>query len=472
MRGISKSGPRDHRGRRIASSWPGIRCSGAAVLLAALCLALLAVSAQAESVRGRALVDAWIDGHIDDVVAVYRHLHAHPELSMVETETAALVARALEAAGYAVTSGVGGTGVVGVLANGPGPVVLVRGDMDALPLTEATGLPYASRVRVELPDGRESGVMHACGHDVHTANLTAVARLLAEHREAWSGTLVVVAQPGEEIGAGALAMIEDGLFERFPRPDYALALHVESGLPAGDVGFTPGWAMANVDGVDVVFHGRSGHGARPHKAVDPILAAAHFVTAVQSVVSRRVDPQDPAVITVGVFHAGTKRNLIPDEARLELTVRSYGDDVRAQLLDGIRQIAEDTCRTFQCTAPPDVSTREHYTPALYNDPALNRRAVELFQEAFGEDHVVERPPSMGGEDFGRYARLLEVPGLMFRVGTQPRKRFEASQEPGAEPLPSVHASDFAPDADPTLETAIRAMSLLALDLLAVPEAPR
>lgn len=439
-----------------------------AVIMSVALSGLVATSATGSEDDRAELVDTWIDANLSAVVETYRHLHAHPELSLQETETAALVARSLEAAGYAVTPGVGGTGVVGVLENGDGPVLLLRGDMDALPVTETTGLDYASRVTVTQPDGRVAGVMHACGHDVHTSNLVAVARLLAEHRDAWAGTLVIVAQPAEEIGAGALAMIEDGLFERFPRPDHTLAVHVESELPAGQVGYTPGFAMANVDAVDVVFHGRSGHGARPHKAVDPILAASHFVTALQSIVSRRIDPQDPAVITVGVFQAGTKRNLIPDEARLELTVRSYEDSVRAQLLDGIRQIAEDTCRTFQCTAPPDISTREAYTPAAYNDPELTARAVTLLREAFGDDAVVERPPSMGGEDFGRYARELNVPGLMLRIGAQPKKRFEKSRRKGGEPLPSVHSSDFAPDAEPTLATAIEAMSLLALDWLAVP----
>lgn len=420
-----------------------------------------------DATEAGARVDRWVEAHLGDTVGVYRTLHANPELSLEETATARFVARVLEAAGYAVTAGVGGTGVVGVLENGPGPVVLIRADMDALPVTERTGLPYASQVRVTGPDGRETGVMHACGHDAHIANLTAVARLLADERDAWSGTLVLVAQPAEELGAGALAMIEDGLFDRFPRPDVVLALHVESELAAGTVGYTPGFAFANVDAVDVVFHGRGGHGARPHKAVDPIVAAAHFVVAVQTIVSRRVDPQDPAVVTVGTFHAGTKRNLIPDDARLELTVRSYTDAVRAQLLEGIAQIAADTCRTFQCTAPPDVSIREAYTPALYNDPELTADAVEIFEGALGEDAVVRRPPSMGGEDFGRYARALGVPGLMYRVGAQPAERFAAFERGEGPPLPSLHSSEFAPDPEPTLATATRTLARLALALLAV-----
>jgi len=236
------------------------------------------------------------------------------------------------------------------------------------------------------------------------------------------------------------------------------------------VGYTPGWAFANVDGVDVVFHGRGGHGARPHEAVDPVVAAAHFVVAVQTLVSRRVDPLDPAVVTVGTFHAGTKRNVIPDDAKVELTVRSYTDAVREQLLDGIRQIARDTCRTFQCTAPPDVWVREDYTPALYNDPELTAHAAALFADVLGEEAVVERPPSMGGEDFGRYARVLDVPGLQYRVGAQSPARFVAAQGDPDVTLPGLHSSGFAPEAGPTLATALRTMGVLALDLLD-PDAP-
>jgi hippurate hydrolase len=265
-------------------------------------------------------------------------------------------------------------------------------------------------------------------------------------------------------------MLEDGLFRRFPRPDYTLALHVESGLPAGTLGYTSGWAMANVDSVDITFFGRGGHGARPDQAIDPIVAASHFVTALQTLVSRRVPPQQAAVVTVGSFHAGTKHNVIPDQARLQLTVRSYTDAVRGQLLDGIAQLARDSCRTFQCPRAPEVQIREEYTPAVYNDPELTARAVALFSDLYGADRVVEREPSMGGEDFGRYARELGVPGLLYRVGTQDPDKYRASLEPGGEPLPSVHSSRFAPLAEPTLETAVRSMSLLALDLLARPAA--
>lgn len=431
----------------------------------ATALLLFAAPSGADSPTAAQIVDRYLDVNLEQSLAEYRQLHAHPELSLEERETAEQVAQALESAGFTVTRGVGGTGVVGVLENGEGPVVLIRADMDALPIRETTGLAYASQVSAIGPDGRETGVMHACGHDLHTTQLISVARLMARSRAFWSGTLVVVGQPAEETGQGALAMIEDGLFVRAPRPDYVLALHVESDLPAGKLGVTPGWAFANVDSIDVVFHGRSGHGARPHRAIDPIVVGSQFVVALQTLVSRRIDPVDPAVVTVGTFHAGSRRNQIPDEARLELTVRSFTDPVRTQLLEGIRQIAVDTCLTFRCASPPDVTIREVFTPALYNDPALTAWAVAIFEAALGPQSVVQLPPSMGGDDFARYAKTLGVPGLLFRVGAQPVDRYEASQKEGGKPLPSLHASDFAPDPGPTLSTAIRAMSLLALDLL-------
>ena len=419
----------------------------------------------ASGVDHRVDVDRWIGHHLDETLAFYRDLHAHPELSGLESRTAERVAEVLQSAGYAVTTGVGGTGVVGLLVNGSGPVLMIRGDMDALPVTEKTALPYASEVRSQLADGREVGVMHACGHDVHVSNLVAVAQLLAAWKTRWSGTLLIVAQPAEETGAGARAMIDQGLFERFPRPDFVLALHVEPELPAGQIGYTSGWAMANVDSVDVTFYGRSGHGARPHRAIDPILTASHFVVALQSIVSRRIDPQVPAVVTVGVFRAGTKRNQIPETAHLELTVRSYSDAVRDQLLTEIERIAKNTCQTFDCPKLPDVVPSKHYTPAAYNDPALTEQAVTLFERVMGPEAVVERPASMGGEDFGRYSRELGVPGLMFRLGAQPPSLYADSRQVGGPTLPSLHSSTFAPDAELSLEVGVRAMALLALELL-------
>jgi hippurate hydrolase len=411
-------------------------------------------------------VQSWLAEHLGEVVGIYERIHANPELSLQEHQTAALVADALVRAGYAVSTGIGGTGVVGVFDNGPGPAVLLRGDMDALPIVEETGLPYASTVRVELPEGGFVGVMHACGHDVHTASLVGTAMLLAARRREWRGTLIVVAQPAEEIGKGARLMIEDGLFERFPRPETVLALHVAHDLPAGTVGYTTGWAAANVDSIDVVIHGRGGHGARPHETIDPIVTAAHAIVALQTLASRRIAPGEPAVVTVGSIHGGAKHNVIPDAVTLQLTVRSYSDGVRAQLLDGVRQIVTDTCATFQCPASPSITVKDEYTPAAYNDPELTAAAVRVFAPLFGAAQVVARPADMGGEDFGRYARALGVPGLLFRIGTVSDGAIAASAASGGAPLPSLHSSRFAPLAEPTLRTGIRATGNLLLALFA------
>lgn len=412
-------------------------------------------------------VENWLEQNMANLLETYKHLHANPELSLQEVKTAALLAEGLQQSGYHVTTGVGMTGVVAVLSNGAGPTVLIRGDMDALPIIEETGLDYMSKVRFTKDDGTKVGVMHACGHDVHSTMLLGTGRLLSELRQRWRGTVVLVAQPAEEIGRGARLMIEDGLFERFPKPNYCIALHVHHDLPVGHIGYTSGWSFANVDSVDITIFGRGGHGARPNAAVDPIVTAAHVITSLQTIVSRRLDPLDRAVITVGSIHGGSKHNIIPNEVKLQLTVRSYTDEVRKQLLDGIRQIATDICKTFGSPKPPLVTVlNEDHTPASYNDPALTAAAARLFSSLFGAKNVYELPPEMGGEDFSRFARRLKVPGLQFRIGTVSAEAVAASKRPGAPPLPSVHSSKFAPIPEPTLRTAVTAMSNLALALLA------
>jgi hippurate hydrolase len=412
----------------------------------------------------QARVDAWVDRELPGLLETYRHLHAHPELSLHEEETAATVADALRRAGYAVETGIGGHGVVGVLRNGEGPTLLVRGDMDALPVTEATGLDYASRVRTKNDKGQDVGTMHACGHDVHVTNLIGTAELLASMRDAWQGSVVILAQPAEELGRGALMMIEDGLFERIPAPDHGIALHVAGELPVGRIGFVSGWAAANVDTIEITLHGRGGHGARPHQTVDPIVAGAYLVTQLQTIVSRRIDPARSAVVTVGSFHAGTKSNVIPDEATLALTVRSYEDEVRERLIESITQMAHDTCRLFECPREPTIWIKPDHTPALYNDPELTERAVAELRGLVGAENVQSIPATMTGEDFARYSRRGGFPTFLYRLGSVDPERWRASRA-GGDPLPSLHSSRYAPDIEPTLRLGLRSMGRLSLDLL-------
>lgn len=392
---------------------------------------------------------------------LYRDLHAHPELSGGEVKTAERMARELEEIGLPVTRSVGGTGVVGLLENGAGPKVLVRADMDALPVTEATGLSYASQVK---------GVAHVCGHDLHMACLIGTARILSRMKKDWAGTLIFIAQPAEEKGEGAQAMLKDGLFQRFSKPDFALALHVDSQLPAGSIGYRSGPALANVDSVDILIHGRGGHGAYPHLAVDPIVMASEVVLALQTIASREVKPSETAVVTVGSFHGGTKHNIIPGEVRLELTVRSYSDEVREQILESIRRIATGVARAHRSPRDPEVKVSESI-PSTYNDPSLATRLVPVFKKVFGESRVIEKEPEMGGEDFGLFGRA-GVPAFLFRLGSVPPERMAESRKPGAKPLPTLHSSEYAPDLQPTLQAGIRAMTAAVLELTGKAEKSR
>jgi hippurate hydrolase len=406
---------------------------------------------------------AWAEKHLDEIVELYRHFHANPELSFMEKQTAARLAKELRAAGVEVTENVGGTGVVGLLKNGPGKTVMLRTDLDALPVTEQTGLAYASKVKVTDPStGAEVGVMHACGHDIHIANLIATARYLAQHKDQWKGTVMFVGQPAEERGSGAKAMLDDGLLTRFPRPDVAIALHDDAMLESHKVGVRGGWSMANVDSVDITIIGRGGHGAAPHTTVDPIVTAAQLVLALQTIVSREMKPIEPAVVTVGAIHAGTKHNIISDRCHMQLTVRSYSDEVRTKILEGIRRRAEGICRAAGCPEPPEIKISEG-TPALFNDEKLAARIRDLLIREFGKENVVESEPTMGGEDFSQYARA-GVPVLMFRVGAVNARRMARMKELGQEP-PSLHSPLFYPDAEETLVTALHSMAAATLDLL-------
>jgi hippurate hydrolase len=411
-----------------------------------------------------ALVKKRIEAERADLLALYRHLHSHPELSLQEVQTSARLAKELTKLGFKVTTQFGGHGVVGVYSNGKGPTVLVRTDMDALPVTEKTGVSYASKVRVRDKNDNEVGVMHACGHDMHMTCWVGAARVLVALKDQWKGTLVFIGQPAEEIGTGARLMLEAGLFKKFPKPDYCLALHCNATGPHGTVGYTEGLALANVDSVDITVKGKGGHGAAPHTTVDPIVLAARIVLDLQTLVSRETNPTDPAVVTVGSIHGGTKHNIIPSDVKLQLTVRSTKDKVRAHLLAGIKRIAEGCARAANAPAPVVKVDTSEFTPALYNDPALTRRTVEVFKRVLGAEKVSSRPPVMGGEDFSRYGQS-GIPVFLFWLGTVAPQRVAEAAKEGGKPLPSLHSELFAPVPVPTIDTGVLAMSSAVLELM-------
>jgi amidohydrolase len=407
-----------------------------------------------------------LDAIYPDLEALYTDLHQTPELSLHEEKTSAKLAERLRKLGYEVTDHVGGFGVVAVLKNGKGPTVLVRADMDALPVEEKTGLPYASKVTVKSDAGVTVPVMHACGHDVHVTSLIGAATLLAKAKSRWHGTLVLIGQPAEELGKGAEMMLKDGFLTRFPKPDYAIALHDTPLLPAGQVGITPGYALAAVDSVDITIYGRGGHGSAPQSTVDPVVIAARTVLALQTIVSRENDPRDPAVVTVGSIHGGTKHNIIPDEVKLQITVRTYKDDVRKRILAAIERIAKAESAASNAPKAPSVVVSESGN-ATYNDPALAKRLSAAFSRAFGAARVIETQPIMGAEDFGEFGRAAKIPSVIFWVGGTPPKKYEEAQG-DATRLPSLHSSLWAPDREPTLKTGVAALTLATLEALAKP----
>lgn len=404
---------------------------------------------------------------MDGLMTLYRDLHANPELSLQEVNTAAKLAKRLRAMKFDVTEKVGGTGVVAVMKNGSGPVLLIRADMDALPVVEQTGLPFASKVRTKTPEGVETGVMHACGHDTHMTAFIETAKLLAARRKDWSGTLVMILQPAEEVGKGARDMLEDGLYTRFPRPTHAIAFHDAANLAAGQIGYTPGYALANVDSVDIVVKGVGGHGAYPQTTRDPIVLGARIVTSLQTLVSREQDPQDPAVVTVGSFQGGAKHNIIPDEAKLLLTIRSYSDETRTKLIEGVRRIArgEAIAAGLPDDKMPVVTVKDEFTPSTYNPPEFAEQMAGILKAHFPEGRVVRTTAVMGGEDFGRFYRAdKSINSFIFWVGGVPADKLAAAKAGQAE-LPSLHSPFWAPQADQVIGTASEAMTVLALDIL-------
>jgi len=413
---------------------------------------------------------------LPSLLAIYKDIHSHPELSGHEERTATLIAKELRAAGCQVTDHLGkyensklkGYGVVGVMKNGDGPTVLVRTDMDALPVHEETGLPYASTVTTNNDDGKEVPVMHACGHDAHMSMFIGVARALVKLKDQWHGTILFVAQPAEETGNGARALLNAGLYEKFGKPDFALGFHDKADMQTGHIGVTEGYTYANVDSVDVTVRGVGGHGAYPHKTKDPIVLAAEMINAWQTIASRENNPLDPIVITVGSIHGGTKHNIIPDEVKMQLTVRTYKADVRERVLAAIDQIAKGIAVAAGIPADraPIVSVaKDQFTPATYNNPELTKRLVGVWKKSLGNENVEIVDPTMGGEDFSEYSLPdHSIPAVDFHIGAVEPAKIAEYKQAGKE-LPSLHSSKFAPVPEPTIRVGIIGMTSAVLELM-------
>lgn len=397
---------------------------------------------------------AQVDAVYPDVEALYKDLHANPELAFEEVRTAAKLASWMSSLGYDVTTGVGRTGIVAILKNGPGPTVMLRTELDALPVDEKTGLPFASKT---------AHVMHACGHDLHMAAWAGTARLMIEHRAQWHGTLMMIGQPAEESGSGASAMLKDGLFTRFPRPDFALSLHDDDTMPSGQIGFHPGNFRAMSDGVTITLYGRGGHAAMPQNTVDPVVMAARTVLALQTIVARENNPTDPVVVTVGSIHGGTQGNIIPDEVKLQLSVRTYTSEVRARVLASIERIAKGEALAAGAPRAPLIELKGSAARVVYNDPALTLRLAAALRKALGAGNVVEMPQKMTSEDFAEYG-LAGVPSALLHIGAVSPARLAEARRTGV-PVPAPHSPEWAPELAPTLKGAIRAETTELLELL-------
>jgi amidohydrolase len=431
-------------------------------LLLLLSLSAVSLSLTSWAAEPWSAASTQIDSVYPQVEALYLDLHRNPELSYHEEKTAAKIAEQLRKLGYDVTTGFGGTGVVGVFKNGSGPVVMLRAELDALPVPEKTGLAYASHVTTHDDRGVEVPVMHACGHDLHMAIGIGTAALLAQNKDRWHGTFIYVGQPAEERIGGAKAMMKEGLFTRFPKPDFVFAVHDSNGLPAGKVGYTPGFSAANADSVNVTIYGVGGHGSAPQETVDPIVIAARTIVSWQTIVSREIDPQDPAVITVGTIHGGTKNNIIPDEVVMGLTVRSYKDEVRKHLLASIERIA---LAESEAAGAPKKPLVEHVegVGAVYNDPPTTNRLAERLKQVMGDSNVVIARPIMASDDFAEY-RFAGIPSVMLELGAvNPAKYAEAKKS--GEALPGPHSPYFVPDREPSLKTGIEVEMAAILELM-------
>ena len=402
----------------------------------------------------------------DYLEKLYIHLHQNPELSLQEEKSSARMAAELKKAGFEVTSNFGGYGVVAVMKNGDGPTVMIRADMDGLPVPEQTGLEYASKATTKNEAGETVPVMHACGHDVHMTSLVGTARRLAAMKDEWSGTLVMIAQPAEEQVKGAVAMLEEGLFTKFPKPDYNLALHVSPDIAAGNIGMVSGYALANVDSADIEIHGIGGHGAYPHVTKDPVVLGAYIVTALQTLVARETSPFESGVVTVGSIHAGTKHNIISNRAHLQITIRSYSEDVRENLKAGIERIARGQAIAFGLPEDlmPEVTFSEG-TPSTYNNPELTARIYKALEDKMGDERVVDGKPVMAAEDFSLFGRTEDkIPSLMLWLGATPADLM-AKVAAGEAKAPGLHSPFFKPDREPTIKGGVEAMTQAALELL-------
>jgi amidohydrolase len=424
---------------------------------------LISAAAAAQSVQPAPPVSAEQMAAIyPGVESLYLDLHKSPELAFHEQQTAAKLAERVKALGYEVTTGVGGTGIVAIMKNGPGPTVMMRTELDALPVQEKTGLPFASTVTTKNPAGESVPVMHACGHDLHMSAWYGTAELMAKNKDKWHGTLMMVGQPAEEVLQGAAAMLKDGMFTRFPKPDYALSLHDEATLPAGTIGYHPGFFRASADTVEVSIFGRGGHGAAPHDTVDPIVIAARFVLGLQTIVSRENNPMEPAVITAGSIHGGTQANIIPDQVKLQLTVRTFSPQARKRMLAAIEREAKGEAMAANAPKEPTVEVKAG-TDAVFNDPKTTERMVATLRKALGPDKVVEMPAKMTSEDFSQYG-LAGVQAVLLHVGAVDPAKLAESKQSG-KPLPAPHSPQWAPVFQPTVNAAITAETAVLMELL-------
>ena len=416
------------------------------------------------AVASDALILKHYEVNAQNLAKLYQQFHANPELSGKEVLTSKRLANALKNAGCEVHEGIGGHGVVGVLKNGKGRVLMIRADMDALPLIEKTGIPYASKVQVRDDNGNLVGVMHACGHDINITCLAGVASVLAKMKDQWKGTILFVGQPAEETGKGARAMLLDGLFTKFPKPDLALALHCDGRFPSGHVNYRAGPMQANVDSVEIIIKGKGGHGASPDKTIDPIVIAARVVRDLQLIISRERNPLDPAVITVGSIHGGTKHNIIPAEVKLELTVRTVRTVSRINILSAIERVAKAASLGAGAPEPVVRLNASEFTPELINDVELTTKTIKVFESLLGKDKVHERPMSLGGEDFSQFVRA-GVPGFYYFLGSADPKAVVIAKQ-GGKPLAVTHSDSYFPDYEPVIKTGVRTMGAAVLFHLA------